>query len=56
MTDTTTITTTPTIERDTVLRRLAALRAMPIAQLKQQRRDLFGKEPPRDGRIARRWD
>ena len=46
MTDTATITTIPTIEPDTVLRRLAALHAMPIAELKQQWRDLNGKEPP----------
>ena len=34
------------IPKDTVLARLAALHAMPIAQLKQQWRDLFGREPP----------
>src|SRR5690606_20464011 len=34
------------IPKDTVLARLAALHAMPIAQLKQQWRELFGKEPP----------
>ena len=34
------------IPRDTVLARLAALHAMPIAELKQQWRDLFDKEPP----------
>ena len=46
MTDTTTITSIPTIEPDTVMRRLAELRTAPITQLKQQWRDLFGKEPP----------
>ncbi len=39
-------TTIPSIPKDTVLARLAALRAMPIAQLKQQWCDLFDKEPP----------
>jgi len=34
------------IPKDTVLARLAALHAMPIAELKQQWRELFGKEPP----------
>ncbi len=34
------------IPKDTVLTRLAALHAMPIAELKQQWRDLFGKEAP----------
>ena len=40
--------TTPitSIPKDTVLARLAALRAMPIAQLKQQWRELYSKEPP----------
>ncbi len=38
--------TIPSIPKDTVLARLAALHAMPIAQLKQQWRALFGKEPP----------
>lgn len=46
MTDTTTIAAIPTIEPDTVLRRLAELRTAPIAQLKQQWRELFGKEAP----------
>jgi len=36
----------PTIARDTVLARLAALQGLPIAALKQQWRDLFGTEPP----------
>ena len=40
---TTSITSIP---KDTVLARLTALRAMPIAQLKQQWRELYGKEPP----------
>lgn len=31
---------------DTVLRRVAALRTLPIPQLKQQWRDLFENEPP----------
>jgi hypothetical protein len=31
---------------DTVLARIAALKAMPIAELKQQWRDLFETEPP----------
>ena len=31
---------------DTVLARIAALKLMPIPQLKQQWRDLFEKEPP----------
>lgn len=31
---------------DTVLTQLTALRTMPITQLKQRWRDLFGKEPP----------
>lgn len=39
-------TTIPSIPKDTVLARLAALHAMPIAQLKQQWRDLNGREPP----------
>ena len=34
------------IPKDTVLARLAALHASPTAELKQQWRDLFGKEPP----------
>ena len=34
------------IPKDTVLARLAALHAMPIAQLKQQWREMYGKEPP----------
>ena len=40
--------TTPitSIPKDTVVARLAALRAMPIAQMKQQWRELYGKEPP----------
>jgi hypothetical protein len=38
--------TIPTIAKDTVLPRLAALKAAPIADLKQQWRTLFGKEPP----------
>jgi hypothetical protein len=38
--------TIPTIARDTVLSRLAALKAAPIADLKQQWRTLFGSEPP----------
>ena len=42
----TTVSTIPTIEPDTVLRRLAALHAMPIAEMKQQWRELCGKEPP----------
>jgi hypothetical protein len=41
MTDTTT-----TIAKDTVLSRLAALKSLPTADLKQQWRTLFGKEPP----------
>jgi hypothetical protein len=35
-----------TIAKDTVLPRLAALKSAPIADLKQQWRTLFGKEPP----------
>ncbi len=46
-----TITTIPTIEPDTVLRRLAALKSMPIAELKRQWRELSGKEPPPFSRI-----
>jgi hypothetical protein len=38
--------TIPSIAKDTVLPRLAALKAAPIAELKQQWRILFGKEPP----------
>ncbi|MBN8891045.1 MAG: DUF2924 domain-containing protein [Rhodospirillales bacterium] len=38
--------TFPSIPKDTVLPRLAALKAAPIADLKQQWRTLFGKEPP----------
>jgi hypothetical protein len=38
--------TIPTIAKDTVLPRLAALKTAPIADLKQQWRTLFGKEPP----------
>ena len=34
----------------TVLARVAALKGMPIATLKQQWRDLFGNEPPRYNR------
>ena len=40
------ITPITSIPKDTVLARLTALRAMPIAQLKQQWRELYGKEPP----------
>ena len=36
----------PTIPPADVLGRLAALQAAPIAQLKQQWRELYGKEPP----------
>ena len=36
----------PAIPKDTVLPRLAALQTAPIADLKQQWRTLFGKEPP----------
>jgi len=36
----------PTVARDTVLTRLAALQTMPTADLKQQWRTLFGAEPP----------
>ena len=36
----------PTIAKDTVLARLAALKTAPIADLKQQWRTLFGTEPP----------
>ena len=36
----------PTIAKDTVLARLAALKTTPIADLKQQWRTLFGTEPP----------
>ena len=36
----------PTVPRDEVLGRLAALRTAPIADLKQQWRTLYGKEPP----------
>jgi hypothetical protein len=39
-----------TIEPDTVLGRLATLKPMPIAQLKQQWRELHGREPPVFGR------
>jgi hypothetical protein len=38
--------TIPTISKDTVLARLAALKTLPTAELKQQWRTLFGKEPP----------
>jgi hypothetical protein len=38
--------TIPKIPPADVLGRLAALQAAPIAQLKQQWRELFGKEPP----------
>ena len=38
--------TIPTTPRDSVLARLAALKTMPTADLKQQWRTLFGKEPP----------
>jgi hypothetical protein len=38
--------TIPSIPKDTVLPRLAALKTAPIADLKQQWRTLFGKEPP----------
>jgi hypothetical protein len=38
--------TIPTIAKDTVLPRLAALKTAPIAGLKQQWRTLFGSEPP----------
>lgn len=38
--------TIPAIPKDTVLPRLAALKTAPIADLKQQWRALFGKEPP----------
>ena len=38
--------TIPTIPKDMVLPRLAALKTAPIADLKQQWRSLFGKEPP----------
>jgi hypothetical protein len=38
--------TIPKIPPTDVLGRLAALQAAPIAQLKQQWRELFGKEPP----------
>jgi hypothetical protein len=41
-----TIPTIPTIAKDTVLPRLAALKTAPIADLKQQWRTLFGSEPP----------
>jgi hypothetical protein len=37
----------------TVLARVAALKGMPIATLKQQWRDLFGNEPPRYNRLER---
>jgi hypothetical protein len=40
------ITTIPKIDRDTVLRRLAALKAAPAAELQAQWRELFGKEAP----------
>ena len=43
---TTTITTIPKIDRDTVLRRLAALKTAPAAELQAQWRELFGKEAP----------
>ena len=39
------------IPKDTVLARLAALHAMPIAQLKQQWRELNGREPPPFSRL-----
>lgn len=38
--------TIPTIPPTDVLRRLSALQGAPIAHLKQQWRELFGKEPP----------
>jgi hypothetical protein len=38
--------TIPTIAKDTVLARLAALKSLPTAELKQQWRSLFGAEPP----------
>jgi hypothetical protein len=38
--------TIPKIPPAGVLGRLAALQAAPIAHLKQQWRELFGKEPP----------
>ena len=38
--------TIPKIPQAQVLPRLAALKTAPIAQLKQQWRELFGKEPP----------
>jgi hypothetical protein len=38
--------TIPTIPKDTVLPRLAALKTAPIADLKQQWRTLYGKAPP----------
>lgn len=41
-----TIHTVPTIPKNTVLPRLTALKAAPIADLKQQWRTLYGKEPP----------
>ena len=36
----------PPVPRDAVLRRLAALQTAPTGELKQQWRELFGKEPP----------
>ena len=42
----TTITTIPKIDRDTVLRRLAALKTAPAAELQAQWRELFCKEAP----------
>ena len=42
----TTITTIPKIDRDTVLRRLAALKTAPAAELQAQWRELFGKVAP----------
>lgn len=48
---TTTITTIATIEPDTVLRRLAALKTAPAADLQAQWRELFGKEAPPYNRI-----
>lgn len=38
--------TAPVIPREDVLRRLASLQTTPTADLKQQWRSLFGKEPP----------
>ena len=41
----TSVTASP-IQREDVLRRLAALQTAPTADLKQQWRELFGNEPP----------